>query len=178
LRKSGTVTRALGGRRLTGRAGLAGLVMALSMAFVALINPAAASAESCDGTYLIAGQSGSNGNPIFSNVHTHNYPNPSGEFSMPTTGSLRYVAAAGTIRPNGFAVFSFFKDLPSGPVLVAQVRKTAGSNGVIRQEPAAFDTGTFAHPGDRLRLQGFWETNGFCTPGRQLDSTLGFVNFV
>jgi hypothetical protein len=52
------------------------------------------------------------------------------------------------------------------------------SNGVIRQEPAAFDTAVFVHPGDRLRLQGFRETNAFCTPSRALDSTLGWLNFV
>jgi hypothetical protein len=49
---------------------------------------------------------------------------------------------------------------------------------VIRQEPAAFDTAVFVHRGDRLRLQGFRETNAFCTPSRALDSTLGWINFV
>jgi hypothetical protein len=149
------------------------------MVLVALINPAGASANSCDGTYLIGGQSASNGNPIFQPyLHTFNYPNPAGEITMPTSGDFRYLATAGTIRPNGFAVWSLFRDTPTGPVLVAQIRKTAGSNGVIRQEPDTRDVDVFANPGDRLRLQGFWETNAFCTPGRALDSTLGWINFV
>jgi hypothetical protein len=178
LRKPDIATPKSGGKRFTRRAGLAGLVTALSMALLGLINPTAASAESCDGTYLIAGQSDANGNPMFQTIHTHNYPNPSGEFTMPTSGALRFVAAAGVIRPNGFAVFSIYRDTPTGSALLARVTKTAEGNGVIRQEPASFDTSTFARPGDRLRVQGFWETNAFCLPGRALDSTLGWINFV
>jgi hypothetical protein len=161
------------------KAGLAGLVTALTMALVALINPAVASADSCDGTYLFAGPSGQGGNPIFNpTLHTRNYPHPAGEITIPTFGDFRFLATAGTIRPRGFAVYSLFRDTPSGQVLVAQIRKTAGSNGVIRQEPDTRDVDVFANPGDRLRLQGFWETNAFCTPSRALDATLGWINFI
>jgi hypothetical protein len=119
------------------------------------------------------------GNPINPTIHTRNEPNSSGEFSMPTSGNERFVATAGTIRPNGFAVFTFFKDLPSGEaVRLAQVRKTAEDNGVIRQEPGTLDVSTFAKPGDRVRVQGHWETNSYCTPSRALDATLGWINFV
>lgn len=164
-------------RKFSRRTGLAGLVTALALALVGMASPAVAFADSCDGTYLIVGHSGSNGNPMYETIHTRNYPNPSGEFTMSTSGDLRYVALAGSIRPNGFAVYSFYKDSPTGSALVAQYRKTAGGNGVIRQEPG-IDTDVFANPGDRLRVQGFWETNAFCTPGRALDTTLGWINFV
>ncbi|OLF12081.1 hypothetical protein BLA60_08650 [Actinophytocola xinjiangensis] len=164
-------------RKFSRRTGLAGLVTALALAMVGMANPAVAFADSCDGTYLIVGHSGSNGNPTYETLHTRNYPNPSGEFGMTAGGPLGYLALAGTIRPNGTAVYSFYNDTPTGSVLVAQFTKRAGSNGVIRQEPGV-STDPFANPGDRLRVQGYWETNAFCSPTRSLDTTLGWINFV
>jgi hypothetical protein len=166
-------TKPSGGSRTRLRSLLALVIATLALTAGMTASPTAAQADACDGTNLRAVVTDAMGRPI---------PNPPGpgvpEVTMSLSGPYRYLAVSGVIRPNGFAVFSIYRDTPTGSTLLAQVGKTAEDNGVIRQEPASFDLGVFARPGDRLRVQGFWETNAFCTPSRTHDETLLFVNVV
>jgi hypothetical protein len=166
-----TTTTSSSGPRTLLRSLLALVITALALTVGVTASPTVASAESCDGTYVTMAIIDEAGTVVA--VLDSRDPR---EVTLPFR--RYYLAPGGTIRPNGFAVFSIYRDLPAGPVLVAQVRKTAEGNGVIRQEPASFDTSTFARPGDRFRVQGFWETNAFCTPSRALDATLGWINLV
>jgi hypothetical protein len=164
-------TKSSGGPRTRLRSLLTLVITALALTAGMTASPTVASAESCDGTYVtMAILDGGTVVAVLDSRDPHDVTLPIKRYNL---------AAGGTIRPNGFAVFSFYRDTPTGSALLAQVRKTAGPNGVIREEPASsFDTGAFARPGDRLRVQGFWETNAFCTPSRALDATLGWINLV
>jgi hypothetical protein len=132
---------------------LVALLAALTI--VGVTNPTAAQAETCDGSFVVVGQSGSNGNPVFQTIHTHNYPNPSGEFTMPTSGALRYLSLTGRTG----AEISFVRES------VVSARYFV---------PTVVDSSSFASPGDRFRVDTFY-TTAVCG---DIHATLGWINFV
>jgi hypothetical protein len=132
---------------------LVALLTALTI--VGVTNATAAQANTCDGSSVVVGQSGSTGNPVFQTIHTFNYPNPSGEFTMPTSGALRYLSLAGRTG--------------------AEVRFIRESVVARYYVPTVVDSSSFAHPGDRFRVDTFYTTTTVCG---DVHATLGWINFV